>query len=159
MALWGQAASHARMKNLHIPTILVTLGLVGLVAILSGQNMVGSPRVTVNNPLGVPGWVPSDVWMARYGYDPVKKIWTFQDYTVPAGHFALIRTASAGDLFDNYVQVNEGNGLVSIAAVEYAGGDFDHGIVVDEGAIIRADPFSSSDVMTITATSSPSSST
>jgi len=127
------------MKNIHFPTILVTLGLVGLVAILSGQNMVGSPRVTVHNPLGVPGWVPSDVWMARYWNDPVTG-WTYQDYTVPTGHFALVRTATSINDAWNRVQIDEGSGFFDLTGLGYAGGDFDPGIVVDEGVIIRAVP-------------------
>ena len=133
------------MKNLHIPTILVTLGLVGLVAILSGQNMVGSPRVTVHNPLGVPGWVPSGVWMARNGYDPSTGTNTYQDYTVPAGHFALARSITGQ--YAAYVQADDGSGsgFITIAGVsgkELTSGSssasLEPGIFFDEGTVIRA---------------------
>ena len=140
IALSERSASHGRMKNLHIPTILVTLGLVGLVAILSGQNMVGTPRVVVHNPLGVPGWVPSDVWMASF--ESKSGTTTYQDYTVPAGHFALVRSASgfigwAGVEPDGSVSVDDGSGFSALTGWDIAGGDFDPGIVVDEGSVIR----------------------
>jgi hypothetical protein len=126
------------MKQIHCPTILVTLGLVGLVALLSAQNPVGAHRsVQVSNPLGVPGWVPSGVWMARRGYDPSTGTNTYQDYTVPTGHFALIRTISGrGDT--SSVSIDEGAGFFDLATMGYGGGDLDPGIVVDEGVIIRA---------------------
>ena len=127
------------MKNLHIPTILVTLGLVGLVAILSGQNMVGSPRVTVHNPLGVPGWVPSDVWMARFGIDPATGSWTYQDYTVPAGHFALIKSMARNSGGFSNGLVDSGSGFLAITGGGNSGATFEPGIVVDEGATIRVD--------------------
>jgi len=130
------------MKHLHIPTILVTLGLVGLVAILSGQSTVGTPRVVVHNPLGVPGWVPSGTWMARYGFDPATGSNTYQDYTVPAGHFALIRTMTAWANGTHRLQIDEGNGFYDLSGLGYAGGDFDPGIVVDQGVTIRAKPAS-----------------
>jgi len=138
------------MKHLHIPTILVTLGLVGLVAILSGQSTVGTPRVVVHNPLGVPGWVPSDVWMARHGFDPATGTVTDQDYTVPAGHFALVSSlsstySSAGAT----VSIDTGTGFYALAGMGYAGGEFDPGIKVDEGATIRASG-PGSDVHTVT---------
>jgi len=126
------------LKNLHIPTILVTLGLVGLVAILSGQSTVGTPRVVVHNPLGVPGWVPSDVWMARYGHDPATGTNTFQDYTVPAGHFALVLSVSDYDSTNGKVLLDEGGGFYALAGSGYAGGDLEPGIVVDEGCTLRA---------------------
>ncbi len=128
------------MKKIHLPTILVTLGLVGLVAILSGQNMVAAPSVQVSNPLGVPGWVPTDVWMARWGYDPSIGTETYQDYTVPTGHFALVRTLSSDDNSnDVYVQIDEGAGFFDLTGIgDQGGGNFDPGIVVDEGVTIRA---------------------
>jgi len=129
------------MKKIHLPTILVTLGLVGLVAILSGQNIVGSPRVTVNNPLGVPGWVPTDVWMARKWVDPATGSWTNQDYTVPTGHFALITSFTSrsysGDNLSG-IALDEGAGFVTLVNTRAAGGDLTPGVVVDEGTVIRA---------------------
>jgi len=124
------------MKHLHIPTILVTLGLVGLVAILSGQSTVGTPRVVVHNPLGVPGWVPSDVWMARYGFDPATGTNVYQDFTVPAGHFALVIKAVTQD--QGYWELDTGSGFLDFASLGYGGNDFDPGIKIDEGATIRA---------------------
>ncbi len=130
------------MKKIHLPTILVTLGLVGLVAILSGQNMVAAPSVQVSNPLGVPGWVPTDVWMARYGYDPSTGTNTYQDYTVPTGHFALITSFTSrkyhqGQLYSG-VRIDEGTGFYDLVNSEAPGGDISPGIVVDEGTVIRA---------------------
>ena len=123
------------MKNLHIPTILVTLGLVGLVAILSGQNMVAAPSVQVSNPLGVPGWVPSGVWMAAYQYHPAFGS-TYQDYTVPAGHFALVRTGSGFTTYNSFsttlgvVTVDDGTGFKNLTGWQSSGGDFDPGIEI-----------------------------
>jgi hypothetical protein len=129
-------ASHGWMKNIHFPTILVTLGLVGLVAILSGQNMVGSPSVQVSNPLGVPGWVPSGVWMARHWQDNTGAD-TFEDYTVPFGHFALIRASSCKSSGTN-VHLDDGSGLgFQDFFTWYRGGNIDPGVVVDEGTVIR----------------------
>jgi len=126
------------MKHLHIPTILVTLGLVGLVAILSGQSTVGTPRVVVHNPLGVPGWVPSGVWMASHDFDTGTGAPIYQDYTVPAGHFALVRSMTADSNYQHTVQVDIGNGFVDLSGLGYSGNELDPGIVVDEGATIRA---------------------
>jgi len=126
------------MKNIHFPTILVTLGLVGLVAILSGQNMVAAPSVQVSNPLGVPGWVPTDVWMARFGYDPSTGTYTYQDYTVPTGHFALV-TSNTG-YRDEYcgIQVDEGSGFYFLTSRFSSAANYEPGIVLDEGTVVRA---------------------
>ena len=134
--------------KLHVPTALATLGVIGLVAVLSAQSTISSPRVTVDNPLGVPGWVPSDVWMARYGYNQQTGQHDHQDYTVPAGHFALVRTlsgnASGGD-FAPHIDVDEGSGFYQLSSMGtgsdsygVGGGNFEPGIVIDEGTVIRA---------------------
>ena len=125
------------MKHLHIPTILVTLGLVGLVAILSGQSTVGTPRVVVHNPLGVPGWVPSDVWMAGALHDQATGTFNYLDYTVPAGHFALL-TSGAAYSAGSIVQVDTGQGFVDFVGVNSRGSEFTPGVKIDEGTIVRA---------------------
>ena len=75
--------------------------------------------------------------MARYGVDPSTGITTYQDYTVPTGHFALVRTLSGmGSV--GWVAIDEGGGFYDIAARRDGGGNLDLGIVVDEGVTIRA---------------------
>lgn len=130
--------------RLHPASLLVGAALLaGAIALSSAapQNtLVATPRVTVDNPLGVPGWVPKDVWMARHGWNPQTGQTDYQDYTVPAGHFALVRTLSTYSDSRARVQVDEGSGFYDLAGIGYSSGDFDPGIVVDEGAVIRALP-------------------
>jgi hypothetical protein len=129
------------VKNLHIPTILVTLGLVGLVAILSAQNKVAAPSVQVSNPLGVPGWVPSGVWIARFGLDPTLGSPMYSDYKVPKDHFALIMSSTGAQYNGSYrgsIKLDEGAGFYRLTGELSGAGVFTPGIVVDEGVVIRA---------------------
>ena len=45
----------------------ILAGAIALSSAAPQNTLVGTPRVTVDNPLGVPGWVPKDV----YRYQPL----------------------------------------------------------------------------------------
>jgi len=80
--------------------------------------------------------------MARWGYDPAAGTETYQDYAVPAGHFALIGTSDADRLAGTApysgIQVDEGSGFYFLTGRGSVGRTFEPGIVVDAGTIIRA---------------------
>ena len=140
--------------RLHPASLLVGAGLLASVIALSSaapQNtLTGTPQVTVNNPLGVPGWIPKDVWMARYGWNAQTGQHDYQDYTVPAGHFALVRSITGNAVhpagpYPPHIDVDEGNGFYQLTSMGsganetgVGGGNLDPGIVIDEGAVIRA---------------------
>jgi len=81
--------------------------------------------------------------MARRGYDPATGIYTDQDYTVPAGHFALVTSIMNNSSQDAKLHVNEGNGFYVLAREGEGPALPVPGIVVDEGTVIRADMGSS----------------
>ena len=128
--------------KLHPASLLVGAGLLASVIALSSaapqQTLTGTPRVTVSNPLGIPGWVPKDVWMARFGWNPQTGQSDYQDYTVPPGHFVVVRTASPRQGSTASVRVDEGAGFFDLASIGYGGTTFEPGIVVDEGTTIRS---------------------